>query len=807
MLDLLKFDISSRDRASASFSKLRAELGTVKGTLAGVNVQARRAGQALRNMGAATSLAVTAPIALAGRSVLQAAGDYEQALNNVRALSGATEASMKSLDNQARELGATTKFSASQAADAMGFLAMAGFRADQIIGAMPSTLQLAAAAGADLATSADIVSNILSGFGLEVDQLAGVNDVLVKTMTSANTDLRMLGDAMKYVGPVAASAGMRFNEVAAAIGLLGNAGIQGEMGGTALRGIMTRLLNPSKEAASAMAELGVSVLDSSGKLRSLAEIMQEFAPHADKTGVLMEIFGQRAGPAFAALLSVGSGALTEFEQKLNDAGGTAERIANTQMQGFNGQVTALRSALEGLAIAIGASGVLQLFTDLANKVTELVRSLSASNPEILRWGAIVAGLAAAIGPAIAAIGLLSLGIGALSGPIGIIALLVAAGGAAFVTWAANARDAGEAAYDAEKGSVALNNALGVFYATAAPSAGKAAIDLANDNYRLAESAIYAAEAELAKRRAALDAANALQSGQLDPRGRKNRRDSANREYEEAVSVLDRAQSALDKARRDRDRAARAVTGSSFTPPKAQIDMSGVGDSVSELSDKLSDLLKGAKGAAGGVGSIGKAATDIKDPAAAALDALKERNDRLKSSSENVNRSFAGTFSSIVRGSEDAASAVSKLLDSLADQILTNTFTSLFGKLGLGNIFAPLVTSAQGNVFAGGRLVPFASGGIVSSPTYFPMRGGTGLMGEAGPEAIMPLSRGSDGRLGVRASGGSAAGRVRIEIVEAPGFAATVRTQAQGVAVEEIRKAQPTITAATLKTARQSKKYR
>ncbi len=430
LIGALRVDLSM---SSAAF--LRAA-GEAERALAHMNKRMAAVSANLRAAGARLGLAVSTPIIGGFAAVVRSSGDFEQAMNRVSALSGATGAEFAQLKSVAQELGATTKFSASEAADAMGFLAMAGFKTNEIIGAMPSTLQLAAASGADLATSADIVSNILTGFGKKVEDLAEVNDVLVKAMTSSNTDLRMLGDAMKYVGPVASSAKLRFNEVTAALGMLGNAGIQGEMGGTALRGAITRLLAPTSAVVDVINDLGLDLYKSNGQLKDLADIVRELEPHADNTGAMMELFGQRAGPAMAALVAQGADELERFEAQLDAAGGTAARIAETQMQGFNGAMTSLKSALEGLAIAIGESGLLEFATGLTSRLTEVVRTLSQTNPEMLRMGTMIAAAAAAIGPLLGGLGIAVAVIGALATPIGaaVLALSALAAGVAWLAY-------------------------------------------------------------------------------------------------------------------------------------------------------------------------------------------------------------------------------------------------------------------------------------------------------------------------------------------------------------------------------------
>src|SRR5690606_17316874 len=306
--------------------------------------------------------------AAVGLASIKTAGDFEASMNRVKAVTGATGKDFDALVEQAKQLGKTTQFSASEAADAMGFLAMAGFKVDEIMTALPGVLNLAAAGQLDLAEAADIASNILSGYGLEVAEINRLNDVLAKTFTSANVDMRMLGESFKYVGPVASSAGIQFEEAAAAIGLLGNAGIQGSEAGTALRGAIARLLQPTAEVSDTLKRLGVSVVDSKGELRPLAESIRQLEKSGAKTADMMTIFGLEAGPAMQALGSQGSGALGQLTKDLENSGGTAQRIADTQMEGLNGSLKELQSAFEGLMLAIADTGLLAGATSLVTKI-------------------------------------------------------------------------------------------------------------------------------------------------------------------------------------------------------------------------------------------------------------------------------------------------------------------------------------------------------------------------------------------------------------------------------------------------------
>lgn len=198
-------------------------------------------------------------VAMAGiiTKSVQTAAQFEQSMAKVRAITQATNEDFAKLQNQAIELGASTVFSASQAADAQSFLAMAGFEVNEIMAAMPGVLNLAAAGQMEIGRTADIASNILTGFGLKAEETTRVVDVMAKAMTSSNTNIEQLGHAMKYVAPVAAAVGVDIETAAAAVGRLSDAGIQGEMAGTSLRAILLRLVNPVGEAADVMDKLGI----------------------------------------------------------------------------------------------------------------------------------------------------------------------------------------------------------------------------------------------------------------------------------------------------------------------------------------------------------------------------------------------------------------------------------------------------------------------------------------------------------------------------------------------------------------------
>ncbi len=400
-----------RVELAANIAKFEADLGKAAKRVGRLQRSFDKFGDRATRAGQTIAVGFTAPLAAIGAQATKSFLGFERGMNRVAAVSGATEAEMTGLTRIAKDLGATTSFSAAQAAEGLGFLAQAGFDAAEAGAALPGVLQLAAAGGIQLAEAADIATNVLSGYGMEVEQLARVNDVLAKASSSANTDVLQLGQAFKFAGPVASSAGVSFETAGAAMALMGNAGIQAEMAGTALRGAITKLLNPSTEAAATMAELGISATDSTGRLLPLDQIIEQLAPHADKTGAIMQIFGQRAGPAMSALVSQGADALREMTAALEESGGTAEEIAEKKLAGLTGAWTRLQSAVEGILIEIGErlAPVLERIAGvLTDTVLPAVRgaleAFDRLSPAAKQNRLIWLGVAAAIGPALIAFG-------------------------------------------------------------------------------------------------------------------------------------------------------------------------------------------------------------------------------------------------------------------------------------------------------------------------------------------------------------------------------------------------------------------
>lgn len=304
----------------------------------------------------------TVGLAYAAIAPMRTAIGFEQSVAKLGAITQATKSELDTLSKTARDLGAATQFSASQSAEAMTFLGMAGFKTNQIIEATPGMLSLAAAAGADLAQTADIASNILSGFNLQASEMGRVGDVLAKTFTSSNTNLAMLGETMKYVAPVAASVSASIEDVAAMTGMLGNVGIQGSNAGTALRTAFLRLVKPPKEAQAAMDALGISISDVNGKMKSMPSILAEIAKatngmaDTERMALVTQMFGTEAASAMAELIKqAGNGSLQAYSEQIKGAHGLTKQMADQMSSTTQGALMRLGSALESVAISIGST--------------------------------------------------------------------------------------------------------------------------------------------------------------------------------------------------------------------------------------------------------------------------------------------------------------------------------------------------------------------------------------------------------------------------------------------------------------------
>lgn len=324
-------------------------------------------------------------------ATLQPAIQFEKAMSNVAAVSNATSVQQALLSSTARELGATTAWSATEAAGGMKFLGQAGFEVNETVAAMPGLLNLASAGGMDLARTADIASNILTGFNMKATEMGDLGDVLTNTFTTSNTDLAMLGDTMKYVAPNAAALNISIEQTAAMVGKLGDSGIQGSQAGTALRAMMLRMSALPKPAADALKLLDVATVDAKGNLRDMPTVLAEVdaAMKGMGTGeqakLINDIFGMEAASAATVLLQqAGTGALQTYAETLSETG-SASRVASEMMDNTAGAIKRLQSMSESVAITVG-SMLLPEIVNLIETVIPLLnvfQSWAEANPELV----------------------------------------------------------------------------------------------------------------------------------------------------------------------------------------------------------------------------------------------------------------------------------------------------------------------------------------------------------------------------------------------------------------------------------------
>lgn len=309
-----------------------------------------------------TAIATAGALLVGGlgiRDTMNTFMDFEQGLSSVQAVSRATAEEMRQLKDEAKRLGAETEWSAIQVTEAETLLAQAGFSVKENIAALPGLLSLASAGGVELAQATDIAAGTLNAFGLEADQTGHLANVLAVAASSTNSDVLGLGEAMKYVGPAAKAMGVGVEETTAALGLLANANIKGSQAGTTLRSAFTRLAKPTKQSSDMMKELGFNAFDAQGKMLPMDQVVRELEKSTSgltdqqKANAMATIFGQEAMSGMLALVSQGPDAFKDLTDSLYESEGAAEEMANVRLDNLAGQITILKSGIEGMKIELG----------------------------------------------------------------------------------------------------------------------------------------------------------------------------------------------------------------------------------------------------------------------------------------------------------------------------------------------------------------------------------------------------------------------------------------------------------------------
>lgn len=367
-------------------------------------------GKVMQGTGAAMTKYITTPLIGVGVAAAKVGGDFEEQMSRVKAISGATGDTFEQMKQQAIDLGAKTAFSAKESAAGMENLASAGFSAQEIMKAMPGLLDLAAVSGGDVALASENTATALRGFGLEASEAGHVADVFARAAADTNAEVRDMGEALKYVAPVANSMGISLEETAAAIGIMSDAGIKGSQAGTTLRGALSRLARPTKAMQDTMDNLGVSFYDADGKMKPLktqVELLKkafEGLTPEQQQNALVTLYGQESLSGMMALIDKGPDSLGKLTKSLKDSDGAADDMARTMQDNMNSSIEQMFGAFESAAIVIQkilAPSIKKVADAISGLVEKFVSAPESTQKLVVAIGAI----AIAIGPVLYALGM------------------------------------------------------------------------------------------------------------------------------------------------------------------------------------------------------------------------------------------------------------------------------------------------------------------------------------------------------------------------------------------------------------------
>lgn len=351
--DASKFQ-KAMQQAETSMQKLNQKFGSFGGALETLGGKMTSAGTKITALEAAAGGAAVA----LGTQAVKAGASFEAEMSKVSAISGSTGNDLKALTDKAKEMGKKTKFSATESAEAFEYMAMAGWKTDDMLNGIEGIMNLAAASGEDLATTSDIVTDALTAFGLSASDSAEFSDVLAAASSNANTNVSMMGDTFKYVAPVAGALGYSVQDTAIAVGLMANSGIKASQAGTSLRAILSRLAKPTEQVQTAMNELGISLTDSNGNMKSMRQVMEDMRngfsglTKDQQANYAATIGGQEAMSGLLAIVNASEEDFNKLTTAIDGSEGTCKNMANTMQKNLSGQFTILKSQIEGINIQI-----------------------------------------------------------------------------------------------------------------------------------------------------------------------------------------------------------------------------------------------------------------------------------------------------------------------------------------------------------------------------------------------------------------------------------------------------------------------
>lgn len=407
-LDISRFTSALQQANVAASTQTKSMSSNFQSGLQGV-------GSVMTGAGKTLTTAVTAPVVALGTAAVKTTSNFDKSMSKVQALSGATAKDFQTLRQKAKDMGATTRYSASEAADALGYMALAGWDTNQMVSGLDGVLNLAAASDMDLAQASDMVTDYLSAFGLEAKDATKMADQMAYAQAHSNTSTQQLGDAFGNCAATMASGGQTMETTTAILEAMANQGTKGSEAGTQLSAVMRDLTNKMEDGAIQIGETSIAVQDQNGNFRSLIDIMADVENATDGMGTaeraaaLSSVFTARSIKGVNQILNEGTGTIAGYEDALYDCDGTAKEMADTLLNNLSGQLTILKSALEGLAIQIGdiLMPYIKKFVSWVQQLVEKFSNLSKEEKEqIIK----IAAIAATIGPLLLVVGKLLTGL-------------------------------------------------------------------------------------------------------------------------------------------------------------------------------------------------------------------------------------------------------------------------------------------------------------------------------------------------------------------------------------------------------------
>lgn len=398
----------------------------------GVGDKMRQLGSKVSDVGKALTTRLTAPLVGIGTAAVKVTADFDSAMSEVAAISGATGDEFNQLREKAIEMGSKTKFSASESAEAMKYMAMAGWDSQQMMDGLAGVMNAAAASGEDLGTVSDILTDGLTAFGMAASDSGRMADVLTAAATSSNTTIGLLGETFKYTAPVCGALKISLEECALATGLMANAGIKGSQAGTSLRSGLTNLIYPSDAVAAAMERYNVSLqtnADGSANLSATMHVLRDNLgglSETERAAALAAIFGKEAVSGWSAIVTASDSDFNSLAEAIANSTGKAEEIANLKLDNLSGQLTILKSTVEGIAVQIGDI-LTPAVSGIVSKIQEFATAFSNLDDGTKKTIVTIAGVAAAIGPVMAILGVVISTIGGIVSAIGGVIAAVGAG--------------------------------------------------------------------------------------------------------------------------------------------------------------------------------------------------------------------------------------------------------------------------------------------------------------------------------------------------------------------------------------------